>query len=872
MSKNSTLKFVLSGLRSRFANSSGSLRDMFREWDTDKSGDVDSGELTVALHGLGFTAVKEADSEILIANIDIGGDGKIQYDDFVRLVCPPKQETRAVTANEEAVKRINAPVPPTELNLPGRVYFMGGRAMKRVLGPGEAANLRHSSVGDAGNGVASDALRESVMASVDAEETTIRRAFYSDLMTSGRSPEQHTAVSEVELGTPAIASVGNTSSTAAAATASLGSPRKRTTARREEAVELASLPPAVQAGVLVQKGIFRPLEHYAVATFDPAETAVRAPWDPPQASSGPSMDERIAAAHASNAAGRDFAEKVAAGLATMEDEGGSLQGAVHVNSYFGQRAAEGAPPLPSHVTIPVSPLALTSRVHAKRAATGATLVIPGTERGALASSATTNLSHPLCYLTSMGSSAVAPPASLLGTLVGGGGGGGGVGDATSSVPPPNSLDRSLHNSSRLPPRAEGLTGPFSGTGSSYSHETVTPDGGPQAVVVGHLAASKGCESITAVGASLISQTSGPFFSSISQRELDKRIGKLRLCAADVLDLPTVGRPTATHIGAPNTAVPPFSPLAPGARSSLTRANFASSSSPSSSFAAREAFSTYSQHSGTEFGGGGDSSSSSSSPFASPRAQRYAERRRNFFTSAGVEDTHASSPSSSPSTTGSATLGDRLSKSRSLRESRMASVLGGGAAAAAAVAATAPQQQHGEEGAARAPGSAGAGAAEGGSASAPVPPLALGSLSSISTAHNAGSSKVLANAVRSEGQRTTYLLAPPPTMRAECTPEHPSWNFASSARLAQTQTQIPEQALRMYGQRDKFMNLRETQRAFNIEAQRVRDHDYDFEQADIASRIARKREERGVYKALILQRKQGLEAMLCAPWPVGDVQL
>lgn len=31
-SSSSTLKFVLSGLRSRFAHSSGSLRDMFREW------------------------------------------------------------------------------------------------------------------------------------------------------------------------------------------------------------------------------------------------------------------------------------------------------------------------------------------------------------------------------------------------------------------------------------------------------------------------------------------------------------------------------------------------------------------------------------------------------------------------------------------------------------------------------------------------------------------------------------------------------------------------------------------------------------------------------------------------------------------------
>ena len=74
----------------------------------------------------------------------------------------------------------------------------------------------------------------------------------------------------------------------------------------------------------------------------------------------------------------------------------------------------------------------------------------------------------------------------------------------------------------------------------------------------------------------------------------------------------------------------------------------------------------------------------------------------------------------------------------------------------------------------------------GSGSGTLPPLALGALSSSSGGSGSsgrGSGRVLASAVRHEGERTTYLLSPPPGQRAECTPEHPSWHFASSARAS-----------------------------------------------------------------------------------------
>ena len=132
--------------------------------------------------------------------------------------------------------------------------------------------------------------------------------------------------------------------------------------------------------------------------------------------------------------------------------------------------------------------------------------------------------------------------------------------------------------------------------------------------------------------------------------------------------------------------------------------------------------------------------------------------------------------------------------------------------------------------------------------------------------------MLATALRHQGHRTAHLLSPPPTQRVESTPEHPAWHYSSSARLAQTGTVIPEQAFGRLVGMDKFDNLRVERVAREARDLAQREHDYNFEQMDIASRIARKREERGTYAAGIMARKQAMETMLCAPFAVGGVQV
>ena len=866
MSKNPTLKFVLSGLKSRFSHSSGSLRDMFREWDTDKSGDVDAGELRAALHGLGFTAVSPQDAEALVANIDIGGDGRVQYEDFVRLLCPPKGETRAVTLSEADVQRINARVHPAELNLPGRVFFLGGRATKRVVGPGEAAALRHSSLGDVATGVASDALRESVSARRDEAEAAIRRAFYSDLLgaSSGSASGSGStmAVSEAEEGAAAqeagLSSLrGVTTGGAAAPGGAPAAPRsaRRTTARREVTVELASLPPAVQANVLMSKGLLPRYEFDASAVPPPT-----APWAPePELHAGAlTMEQRIQAAHASNAAGREYAARLAAAGGAGGAGGGSPHhpppappGAVHVSTLRAEEEREAAAAaaraaLPTHVSLPVSPLARTARASARAPRGVPPLQLPGTERGALAPSSTVDLAHPLSYLTALGSSALAPAPALLGTLVagvpGGSGSGSGSGSGEHGAPPPNTLDRSLHASARLPPRGEGLAGPLSATGARYSHVAVAPDGGRDTVVVGHLQTrGKGVESITASGGGAAQLAAGPFFSSVVQRDLDRRIGRLRLSAVDVLEIPGSGRATAPHISAPQLQPPPFSPLAPrsaGAGSaggsgsgSDGFGSFGSSGIMRANFTAPAASAFSPPPAASSSGGDGKS-----------RAERYEARRQDFFAGSGRD---ASAPPSPPRASAAApggTLADRLSSSRHARESRMSSVLGLPASPAPLPSCS----------------------AAGSSGRAPPPADA--------DAAAPGTGRVLARALRHEGERTSYLLSPPPGLRAECTPEHPSWHYASAARLAQTGAVVPEQAFGRLAGVDKVHSGRSERREREERERRQHAHDFEFEQTDIASRIARKREERSVYKAGVTARRQGQEASLCLPFPVGEVQL
>ena len=168
-----------------------------------------------------------------------------------------------------------------------------------------------------------------------------------------------------------------------------------------------------------------------------------------------------------------------------------------------------------------------------------------------------------------------------------------------------------------------------------------------------------------------------------------------------------------------------------------------------------------------------------------------------------------------------------------------------------------------------------GSGGGAGASAPAPSsssAALGSLGSFSSHAIPGGSRLLAASVREEGARTTWLLSPPPTLRVEATPEHPSWHFASSARLAQTGTVVPEQAFARIARLEKHAGQRATGLA--VEANRTATHaaDFAFARADVASRVARKREERAGYRDAVMARKMGQEQMLCAPHAVGEVQM
>lgn len=791
ISHNSKLKFVLSGLRSRYANSSGNLLSLFRHWDTDHSGSVDPQELTTALHGLGFTAVSEEDSRALIANIGGGGSSTVQYDEFVRLICPPKPtENNSLTASLGDLRMINVPTSHRELNLPGRVVFMGGRAVKKVLGPGEASALRVSSVGDAGNGVGADPLRESLARAEDVTDRTIRRSFYSDL--GGRSSGQ-----EEDGGGFSLQEEGESEGG-----------RGRTTARREERVELASLPTVEQTSVLISKGILPAFNDAPPKNYD-----VTPPWVfPPD--KGPDMNALIAAAHASNAAGREFDRRVRAGEVAMPQEGdapppGSISRAVLVTT----KGLEDLATAPTHMNLPISPLAHTSRVSARRGVgaipmslpgggdTAAALRAPGSMATTLTPSSTTNLNHPLSYLTTLGTSALAiPPALLQSVVVSGGVSTAATNSATTTtttaVPFPNTLDRGLTASGRMPLRWEGVQGPFSSTESHYDMSCAVPDGGEDTVVVGNLASQQACRSVTASGGnhSLEPLSKGPFFMNSATRHLDKCVARVRLSTREVLDIPRAGEATMPNLFEPHLAPPPFSPLR-GTKG--------------------------------QFGGGGDDS---------PRNARYESRRSAFLAARGGGAGSQVPPVAAAVET--STLGEQLSRGKSERLSRLEAVMGLSKHNVDSSGGHREQQQDQQD-------------------SAPV---------------SGRTARLLEKAARHEGQRTTYLLSPPPSLRCESTPEHPSWNFATSARLAQTRTPIPEQAFKRLSTRDKFDNLRTT-RAVYLQAMDEQHHnDFLFTSMDIASRIARKREERGAYVASISGRRHAQESMLSAPFPVKDVEL
>ncbi len=125
-------------------------------------------------------------------------------------------------------------------------------------------------------------------------------------------------------------------------------------------------------------------------------------------------------------------------------------------------------------------------------------------------------------------------------------------------------------------------------------------------------------------------------------------------------------------------------------------------------------------------------------------------------------------------------------------------------------------------------------------------------------------------MRAEGQRTTWLIASPPNLRTEASPEHPAWHFASAARLASTGTRVPEQELKRLASLDKLDSLQSTMHDYNSRLAAKHESDWQFDLVDIASRVSRKREERGNYAAAITVRKNKAESGLSKPFPPSTV--
>jgi calmodulin len=66
------------------------LKRTFNEFDKDRSGKIDKGELKSALESLG-KRVNDASLTKLIQQVDVNQDGQIDFTEFVQLACEDRQ-------------------------------------------------------------------------------------------------------------------------------------------------------------------------------------------------------------------------------------------------------------------------------------------------------------------------------------------------------------------------------------------------------------------------------------------------------------------------------------------------------------------------------------------------------------------------------------------------------------------------------------------------------------------------------------------------------------------------------------------------------------------------------------------------------------
>ena len=69
---------------------SNALKQTFNEFDKDRSGKIDKGELKSALQSLGI-APSDAQLTQLIQQVDVNKDGQVDFTEFVQLACENHQ-------------------------------------------------------------------------------------------------------------------------------------------------------------------------------------------------------------------------------------------------------------------------------------------------------------------------------------------------------------------------------------------------------------------------------------------------------------------------------------------------------------------------------------------------------------------------------------------------------------------------------------------------------------------------------------------------------------------------------------------------------------------------------------------------------------
>jgi len=175
------VKSILGGLRSRFFSASNKMRDMFIEWDADGSGTIDPNELGNALGALGYQVTHD-EAEAVVSAFDDNGDGVIQYEDFVSLLCGNEGEGHSVTAVGHDLS-FTAPNAQDKVdpNLGGKILTWCGVTARNPQGINDILNQRRAGVIDIADGRGGDPLKESAYLSRQRAIEERRRDFMKNV-------------------------------------------------------------------------------------------------------------------------------------------------------------------------------------------------------------------------------------------------------------------------------------------------------------------------------------------------------------------------------------------------------------------------------------------------------------------------------------------------------------------------------------------------------------------------------------------------------------------------------------------------------------------------------------------------------------------